>query len=150
MVDQFSLSTTGGRIRIGMVRFSTTSEATVGMTDIDIHAEYGIDPGRYHLRDSGGSPNTWTTVKGSDLEMGSHTPAQGSDPSADAEWEEAPDYWETAPASADEVMPAATWTQRQRLWTEDSDNQWRWKVQRVRDAQISDLFTSAADTAPTS
>ena len=37
IVDGFSLSTAGGRIRIGVTRFRGSGESIVGMTDVDVH-----------------------------------------------------------------------------------------------------------------
>ena len=48
-------------------------------------------------------------------------------------------------------MLSGEWKHKdQGLLTAKSGNRWRWKVQRVRGAQVTDLFTSSDQAAPTS
>ncbi len=81
------------------------------------------------------SPYPWQIVEGDDSLEGAYTPAEST-------WETAPTYWDMA-MPVDGQFAAGNWKQKQ-WWYTTEDNQWRWKLQRVRDAQVTDLFTSAS------
>ena len=144
MVDGFSLGTSEGRIRIGVASLKKDggSRSVAVMTDVDSHTPVPIVASNYALNDGGPSPYPWGGTQGCASVEGSHTPAQGTDSLVDAEWEEVQDYWETTAFASNGSIPAATWALTQWIEAGSTQNLWRWKLQLVRGAVVTDLFTS--------
>ena len=115
--------------------FTYSTSSTSGITTNDpVASPGGSDKGDYYLND-GASPLPLDPNQGTDQVQALHEPAQGL-------WEAVPDYWQTAAYSSDGLFRATDWKQRQWWEAGHSSNQWRWKVQRVRGAAVTDLFTS--------
>ncbi|MEE9262602.1 MAG: hypothetical protein V3U95_08530 [Dehalococcoidia bacterium] len=89
----------------------------------------------WYPKDGVSSPYPWEIVEGEDSLEGTYTPAQST-------WETVPTYWEMA-IPVDGQFVAGNWKHKQRWYTTEN-NQWRWMLQLVEGAQVTDLFTSAS------
>ena len=87
-------------------------------------------------------PYDWTTTAGSDQITGTYSPTPGT-------WTETPDYWDSDPFATGGLIPATDWIHKQRIKTATIGNKWRFKVQLISGAVVTDLFTSADNDAPT-
>ncbi len=117
--------------------FDYVPGSTTGLTTADpgIASETAPNPYTLYLNDDAGAPYPWVEVQGTDSAQGTHTPAKGV-------WEEVSDYWETTSFPQDSLLEGDAWEHSQWWYSTKKNNLERWKVQRVRGAQITDLFTS--------
>ena len=120
---------------------TTTGDITTAEPELGLKPPGGEV--KYFLTHGTSTPYVWYGDKGTDPQTGSYTPAQGV-------WEAISEYWEKSAYTADGVLSGEWKHKDQGLLTAKSGNRWRWKVQRVRGAQVTDLFTSSDQAAPTS
>ncbi|MCZ6790167.1 MAG: hypothetical protein O7D33_09590, partial [Chloroflexi bacterium] len=115
--------------------FDYVPGSTTGLTTADPAIASDTVAYTLYLNDDAGAPYPWAQTQGTDSAQGTHTPAKGV-------WEQVPDYWETTSFSEDSLLEANAWKHEQWWYSTKKDNLERWKVQRVRGAVITDLFTS--------